>query len=173
MLSFSTAGGIRLDKDELYNHLISMIELDSIELDSIICEKNPDFIQREGELLSVSIEFKVSNITQEGLQVITPYSMRVLAHYGESMKPEELDTIPQKDIVFDILLKYTLTYSLDVNDNTQDAFLNFSNELYSLFAERNVIINVWPYAREIISDITSKMGYPPLFIPLYKNVPKN
>lgn len=36
------------------------------------------------------------------------------------------------------------------------------------FIERNIPVNIWPYAREIISSITTRIGYPALVISPYK-----
>ncbi|NLB18941.1 MAG: hypothetical protein GX825_09500 [Syntrophomonadaceae bacterium] len=37
-----------------------------------------------------------------------------------------------------------------------------------IFAQRNLPINIWPYARETISSLTSRMGYPQLTIGVFK-----
>lgn len=150
-----------------------MINLDTIKLDSIKCEKNPEFIQREDELLNISINFNISRIIQDALQISIPFLMRTVAHYGENKKPDEFESIDKKDILFDISLGFMLKYSLEVNDDTKDIVSNFTEDLFSQFAHRNAVLNIWPYAREMISNITTRMGYPPLFIPHYKNLPKN
>ncbi|MGI6533805.1 MAG: protein-export chaperone SecB [Peptococcia bacterium] len=36
------------------------------------------------------------------------------------------------------------------------------------FLHTNVPLNVWPYARELISSLTTRMGYPPLLILPFK-----
>ena len=42
-------------------------------------------------------------------------------------------------------------------DKFDEAYIKF-------FAQRNVTVNIWPYARELISSLTTRMGYPTLII---------
>jgi hypothetical protein len=47
---------------------------------------------------------------------------------------------------------------------------NFSDEQLDCFSSLNVPINVWPYIREAIQNVTSRMGYPPLTLDFLKMV---
>lgn len=40
----------------------------------------------------------------------------------------------------------------------------FDEEYIKFFTQRNVPVNIWPYARELISSLTTRMGYPTLII---------
>ena len=43
-----------------------------------------------------------------------------------------------------------------------------SQEVANQFVHRNVLLNVWPYLREYVSTLTSKMNLPALYLPLMK-----
>lgn len=59
------------------------------------------------------------------------------------------------EIIF--IINYTNRSCIMLPDKDLERFLN-----------TNVPLNVWPYARELISSITTRMGYPPLLIVPYK-----
>ena len=44
---------------------------------------------------------------------------------------------------------------------------SLSEEEKQQFLSRNVPVNVWPYARELISTMATRLGYPALLIPPY------
>lgn len=46
--------------------------------------------------------------------------------------------------------------------------INFDDEIKEIFLKSNPPLNIWPYAREIISSMTTRMGLPPLIIEPYK-----
>lgn len=49
-----------------------------------------------------------------------------------------------------------------------DSIEDYEDEYILKFIELNVPVNIWPYAREIISSITTRVGYPALILPPYK-----
>lgn len=59
-------------------------------------------------------------------------------------------------------IKFTMraVYALAEEDKYEDEYIQE-------FINRNVPINVWAYAREIISSMTTRIGYPAIFIEPY------
>lgn len=49
-----------------------------------------------------------------------------------------------------------------------DDIANYEDEYILKFIEINLPVNIWPYAREIISSITTRIGYPVLVISPYR-----
>ncbi len=47
----------------------------------------------------------------------------------------------------------------------------FTQEFFNRFKRINLPVNTWPFFREFIFNISSKMNIPPLSIPLLKNFP--
>ncbi|GMO00749.1 hypothetical protein [Parageobacillus thermoglucosidasius] len=72
------------------------------------------------------------------------------------------------DIEFSYILEYRLQKSNDIHLEKEGL-----EEAIKLFVQRNVPVNIWPYARELISQLTMSMGFPPLLIGTYKYIPQS
>lgn len=48
---------------------------------------------------------------------------------------------------------------------------NGSSSILDQFAQMNLPLNLWPYAREIINNQTMRMGVPPITLGVYQYVP--
>lgn len=46
----------------------------------------------------------------------------------------------------------------------------FTDEHYAAFAEINGMFNLWPYWRELVQNVTLRMGLPPLTLPVRRGV---
>jgi len=64
----------------------------------------------------------------------------------------------QKNI-FKIKIKWLLNFSSEVE---------VTEEFFNIYAERSLILNTYPYVREMVQSITSRMDVPPLIMSLYK-----
>lgn len=42
-----------------------------------------------------------------------------------------------------------------------------NDDLFSIFKERNLPLNTWPYFREFVHNITLRIGWPPFIAPTY------
>ena len=70
------------------------------------------------------------------------------------------DAGPQ-DYVLTIEATYHLIYSITTITGLTQAH-------YDAFAESNAVFNAWPYWREYVQNVLSRMGLPPLTIPTLK-----
>ena len=129
--------------NDAYSKLLEKIEIEDIVLIGLEAKRYPSKIEKD-------INFG-------------------LKHEPEFIKKEEND--------FDIVDIYTIT----AKSGKRNIFkirikwlLNFSSEVevdekfFEIYAERSLILNTYPYVREIVQSITSKMDVPPLVMPLYK-----
>jgi len=41
------------------------------------------------------------------------------------------------------------------------------------FAQMNLPVNLWPYAREVVSNVTMRMGITPVILGVHQYVPAN
>lgn len=55
---------------------------------------------------------------------------------------------------------------------TYSSKLPINDEIFDIFAKRNLILNTWPYFREFTHNIIGRMGWPPLIAPTYISVGK-
>ncbi len=68
-----------------------------------------------------------------------------------------------KNPLFSIKFDYCIAYSVE-------SLSTFSNEYIEFFIYKNVPINIWPYARELVSSITTRMGFSPLILKPHKSI---
>lgn len=43
--------------------------------------------------------------------------------------------------------------------------IDFDDEIFSLFSSSNLMLNLWPYFRELFQSMTIRMGLPPYILP--------
>jgi len=60
------------------------------------------------------------------------------------------------------------TYALIYNVKSEPSFGEEIKEMAQEFARVNALVHVWPYARELTSSLTVRMGMPALVIGTYK-----
>lgn len=155
-----------------YDKFISLIQLDDICLLQMRCRRNEKFEYKDHSL-TIHLEYDVKKIEQDGIEITIPIYFRVAPFYSGKNNPNDFKSVPSKDVLFQIEctieLKYIMT--LDEEELLSKDLESFRDEL-EIFAGKNVPINAWPYARELISNISTKMGFPPLIIPVFKKLPK-
>lgn len=75
---------------------------------------------------------------------------------------------PGADIVR-IACAFRLAYSFNVKAGPPEAL---REELFTAFANVNGIFNAWPYIRELVQTTATRMGLPPLVLPVYRVGPQ-
>lgn len=138
-----------------YNEFIRNIELSKIFLLSINC-KRPLEYSKESFPLAADIKkprFEIAKDSQKALTVIATIEV-VIKPEDDAQEPTEGE---ETSITASFALEYKKTNNVEVSDEIIDRFLN-----------TNVPLNCWPYGREIISSITTRMGYPALILPTIK-----
>lgn len=70
-----------------------------------------------------------------------------------------------KEVRFDLVTEYVLAYSYQEYDE------EISDELFHEFTRTTALFNAYPYLRESVQSMSSKMGIPPVVAPLLKIEP--
>lgn len=153
--------------DEKYKKLIRAIELVNVELQELSCNKNNNLPPEKRSNLQVGLNNEIVEQLYDGLDFVVHILFNVAVFHGDADVEEQADNI-NDDVLFNIKFTLESTYKIDFPE--VDNGLDDYEEELELFSTRNVPINTWPYAREIISSITTRMGFPPLIIPTNKNV---
>ncbi|MFD1067614.1 protein-export chaperone SecB [Oceanobacillus locisalsi] len=155
-----------------YKKLIEAIELNEIELLSLNCNQNKDFPHEKRENLSLALKNNIVTTAIEGMELHVQIEFGVIAYDEKntetSANSEDKENIHEENILFRIDFSLMLNYVFDL-ENVEDIAFVFDKEI-DTFVNNNVPINAWPYARETISSITTRMGFPALIIPTYKNL---
>lgn len=136
---------------EKYNDFIKNVELLDVNVEKIACDKRISYQECEhGLKINMEPEFELKEIVDDFLRVLAVFHL--VCH-------EEKD---EKSTVFEIHTTFELLYSIDGTE--------VSEEVIERFIDVNVPVNVWPYGRELISSLTTRMGFPALIIGTYKTV---
>lgn len=128
-----------------YAEILKGLELKSIGL--ISCKS---IIDRENFNVNLSISIKdeaTFKKNEEG-------EIEILHKYRLNGKDTKL-----KKIAIKIECAFCLTFS---------SKKNFSQDFFEIFKSINLPVNSWPFFREFIFTLTSKMNIPPLTLPLFK-----
>ncbi|EEL27567.1 hypothetical protein bcere0018_33630 [Bacillus cereus Rock1-15] len=155
---------------ESYEFFIEAVDFKKVEVVSLESRQNENF-QPEGKMLDVYLDHKIKDeVVMDGVEMEVKVEFNAFAHKCQDELPNSPGKISDEDKLFEVKFVLKLLYYLNLEDNKK-LLIEISNdqEIIDTFVNKNVPINVWPYAREIISNITMKMGFPPLMIPPYKS----
>lgn len=152
-----------------YRQLIESIELNKIELLSLDCSQNKDFPAEKRNSLDIALKNNIVKFDLNGIELQVEAEFGVIAFNHEENETTKMEDIESENILFKIDFSLLVTYVLDM-ENTENLLIEFDEEI-EIFVKKNVPMNAWPYVRETISSMTTRMGYPALVIPTYKNLP--
>lgn len=136
-----------LNKD-IYNELIKNVDIKDIFLKELILS-DIEFMPPEGPLsCQVNLKYECNDY-KINTNIIEFYPKFELKLIIENIKP------------LTIKFSYRVQYIIkDLN--------KYPEEYIKFFMNRNIPVNIWPYARETISSITNKIGYPTINIKPYR-----
>lgn len=137
---------------DLYSQFVKNVKLEDIVLDSIHAEVNREAFEEK-------VKPKVT--LDETLDV--------------RKSPDELNFEVSHKLIFKatvkrklfvkIVLKFSASYS--VSDR-----IYFTDEHVILFAETSSRLHIWPYTRETLHNLLTRMGLPPFVLPLVPILPE-
>lgn len=147
---------------EVYSKLVQAVELTDIALMELRHRR------REGKLESAIVETAVkiqrAGEMPSGFAANVEFDLRAMPTRLDGANETEVDS---PDL--EIQMLWRLEYAVD-----SEKFLEqeLTDELIDEFIERNVPINVWPYIRETVANLTGRMGVnvTPLLLPTLKIV---
>lgn len=131
---------------EIYRDLVRGININAINVHSMnISTKNSKL--KESKSIDIDNKFGIDkyNIDGDKLEVYINFNIKACEKNYEDK------------IGFVIDFTYCIEYE---KENLEQ----FDEEYIKFFTQRNVPVNIWPYARELISSLTTRMGYPTLII---------
>lgn len=132
--------------------VVAAVELERIRLKSCTADHN----LREGSLpanVENSAEVKVT-IDQEARRVHVFPRFHVTARYDDT--PADLSP---SDMPLFICAEFHVTYAAK-------SLRGLDSDHLGAFGVQTGLFHVWPYWREFVASVTSRMGFPPLTIPL-------
>ena len=117
-------------------------ELKSIRLIEITASCNPT---ATGALVpSVELDCKPGSVSGDALEVVCEYAFRVHS--------DDIDVVSST-------ISYLLEYEIGGGESPNPGDV-------AEFARANGALNSWPFVREILYSLTSRMGFPPFTLPL-------
>lgn len=131
---------------EEYRNLLSALELDTLYLIDLSSKYNEEV---NCPNLKLDINEK-HTFSQEGSILKIIYSYKLMA----------IDESANTSAIV-ISTKYIVRYNL-----TKDVLI--TKDFMSVFSELTLGMLLWPYFRELVSNVIFRMGLPPLVLPLKK-----
>lgn len=138
-----------MDKEK-YNDFLRNLTLKSIELIESNIKKDKKF----NPPASIDIDYKNrTSLNKKISQFAVDFVFDLNSHKNDN-----------KDIKLKIFAEYIVFYSVNKDF--------FNKEFVEFFSKYNAIIHVWPYFREFVQNMTSRMGIPLLTLDLIAPPPK-
>lgn len=128
-----------------YKKFIESIQLQDIYLESCSTKMNKKNIVSP-QNISISSNASYTNNENNITEVRNKYTL-----VGYKSR--------KRDFGFKIVAEYVIDYKTDIE---------FSDDFFEIFKELNVPLNLWPYFREFVQNMMSRMNLPPLTLPLNK-----
>ena len=122
--------------------------LEGIEFDNILLKNSKSHIDHDliSEGMSISIKDDATyKLVNDGFIVEDRY---ILTSKNKDRK---------------IVLKIECTYQLYFKSHQ-----NISDDFFDVYKNYSLPLNVWPFFREFVNSMTSRMSIPPLVLPLLK-----
>ena len=122
--------------------------LDDIELQSLYLKKLDSFISHDQISEGMSIVIKDNSTfsnTDEGFNVESRYTLNA--------KNQQKKIVIKIDCIYGIIFKSSK---------------NITDSFFEIYKDMSLPLNVWPFFREMVNSITSRMNIPPLTLPLIK-----
>lgn len=140
-------------------------QLDEIRLVKLACEMDvsvQEVVDRECALVTHADPSHVV-YDEETAKLSVDVSVQVSLH--ESMRSEPSVESPQ---VGRQLLQVSATYALVYQLPKSAPPVELQERLFESFASLNAVYNAWPYLRELVQSVTTRMGLPGVLMPLYR-----
>lgn len=132
--------------------------------------RNPDDVPDDLHLeITTSYQGRLSDRLEHDFYVLASLGLEVAptdaeATTGEELDPDEhvgADSSQSEEAIAWVQATYELHYRLPPD-------FEGSDEALTAFAETNGVFNAWPYFREFVQNSLTRMGLPPIFLPLFR-----
>lgn len=134
-------------------------DLEQVSIRSLNCRKWKEYaLEMEKHIL---LNYSTQLLRQTGIEIAFLFSLSVLTYEGE--KRETPDEVSEEDRTFTIEIEIEIVYYKEFAETIPES------ELLDI-GSRIVAPDAWAYARELLSNVTVRMGYRPLLLPPYQKV---
>lgn len=144
--------------DQVYNKLIQAVELDNIFLRAVNSERFPSSGFKGEIQTEISMEQRLEFRTENRIVTSVQFDVDAFDEFNKENKLFMVQTI------------FILEYRLENIEEEEINSVEF-NQAIEDFVRINVPVNAWPYGRELIGQMTTRMGLPQLVIGTYKYIP--
>ena len=131
------------------------VDLQSVKLLACNCKQKP---KRPSGRKAFAMEGNARFEVDKEKNLIKVFIRFVLNAFGEEVEPKKENSFLNIEATF--LLLYSINSVKDLDDAA-----------FSSFAEMNGTYNAWPYWREFVQSITSRMELPHLTLPVFRIAP--
>jgi hypothetical protein len=134
-------------------------------------------LQQHCEIKDITLSSCSASRPKAGIQFRSPYSVRpALSNVSPSRRGDLLivevsfeysawDSSEPPERLFSVNCSFEVSYQIRDNHDPSD-------EEIASFGRGTAVFNCWPYAREFLRDMTSRLGHPTPVLPLLRIVPK-
>ncbi|TCP63839.1 hypothetical protein [Baia soyae] len=134
-------------------------DLEQVSVRTLHCKKWKEYeLDIEKHIL---LNYSTKLLRQTGVDISFLFSLSVLTYEGE--KKEDPADILDEDRTFTVELEIDIVYYKELAETIPEA------ELMEI-GSGIVAPDAWAYARELLSNMTVRMGYRPLLLPPYQKV---
>ncbi|MED4533211.1 protein-export chaperone SecB [Metabacillus fastidiosus] len=135
---------MNLDSNK-YRELIRNIDIQGVNLRDLTVKSSDNKHQKN---IEISAKHEVSSFKRDGDLFLVQTKF-------------DIEGFIESQNVFSIDFQFEVIYFLESS-------LSFEEEYLEVFTKNNVPVNVWPYARELVSSLTLKMGISALMLPVLR-----
>lgn len=142
----------------LYNELIKTIQLQELNIKELTMNSHVNVENVEGINARVGVGVEIEDFNESNLEAVVIFDIEALDKDNENQK------------VFEIGFVYLMKYSIDELDLTKYQE-DEKEKTLEIFVRENIPINIWPFARELVAEMTRRMGFPPFMMGMYRFFP--
>jgi preprotein translocase subunit SecB len=130
----------------IYQELINNIEIETVNLKDL------------------TVKRANYNNDQKNIEISVKHGICSYQRVGDIFSVEikfNIEGVTEEEKVLSIEFILELIYEIDSS-------YAFEEDYFELFTTNNVPVNAWPYARELVSNLTLRMGLAALVLPVLK-----
>lgn len=137
-------------KPNIYRKILEGIELQTIYLKSFEGKINREAIPKEAiARISSKADFRVTTENRVGIS-------------------QKWDIIGKDKSTKSEFITISVTYAVILHSKNE-----FKKDFFEIYEKTSLTLNVWPFVREFVNNMTARMNIPPLTLPLLKFAQKS
>lgn len=143
---------LTIEQRKKYAGFVAGIDLERIYVVGINAKLNESVSVDKSKPTNVRLDQKAQfRIIEEGRYEIIQ-NWQLIAAAGDKRRP---------------LLKLAFDFAVIIRSKEK-----LEPDIFDIYATNNLMLNTWPYVRELINNITARMDLPPMTLPFFKSLGK-